>query len=341
MNDIPKEFLQLDLLHRAAACFFELSPWKWVKDADVFGVVDEDSGRTSYCSILGCGGNIRGLAAYLGSEGLSILDDMIAMGPPEDPQALMDRQTCLILQFGKADMLESEDKTVANRLGRKYGKKDCPLFRSYRPMYEPTFLNDQDVQHLRICIQQSIAVALEIKENPDLLSPREPRSRFHRQVKKGPDGPFWSNTFFRPADPVVRPLPLFDFDELKFARLRELLKKTDEVWEVDFRPVPVPTMENGSAYLKRLFLVADRGSGKILASDILKPWERYERYGPLLLAAFEKAGRIPKQIFVRDSLLQVLAYQKLKLLNIEQSCLSKLPLIDVSAENLIKILMRR
>ncbi|MBP2642492.1 MAG: plasmid pRiA4b family protein [Firmicutes bacterium] len=75
-------------LYEIANKLKECSPWQWMDNSDVFVVQDPDSGVIYYCTIMGSGGMHFGVAAYRGTKGLNVLEDM--MDGADDPVLAMD-----------------------------------------------------------------------------------------------------------------------------------------------------------------------------------------------------------------------------------------------------------
>ena len=58
-------------LFQAAQSFYELAPWEWMFDCDIFGVQNHETKEVGYLSVLDNSGEVFGLCVYLGSEGFA------------------------------------------------------------------------------------------------------------------------------------------------------------------------------------------------------------------------------------------------------------------------------
>ena len=145
-------------LYRAAIDFWQIHPWDWVEDTDLFGVKNPEDGEIGYCCVVGALGEFLGLVAYLGTEGLeSYLKIQKSESPEED---ILSTAKCLVASFEDRKFLQKPDHEVIKRLGLKFrGAKSWPLFRSYEPGYYPWYLNQPQVCFLTHALQQQMSVS--------------------------------------------------------------------------------------------------------------------------------------------------------------------------------------
>lgn len=73
-------------LYEAADEFKKAKCWEWMHDDEIFGVKDPETGEVGYCCIMGHLGEHFAIAAYLGSEGLDGLLQLLSGAvEPDDP----------------------------------------------------------------------------------------------------------------------------------------------------------------------------------------------------------------------------------------------------------------
>jgi hypothetical protein len=145
-------------LYRAAIDFWQIQPWHWVDDTDLFGVKNPEDGEIGYCCVVGALGEFLGLVVYLGTEGLeSYLKIQASESPEED---LLSMAKCLVASFEDRRLIQKADHEVIKRLGLKFrGTKSWPLFRSYNPGYYPWYLNQPQVGFLTHALRQAPMLA--------------------------------------------------------------------------------------------------------------------------------------------------------------------------------------
>src|SRR6478735_5216484 len=83
-------------LYEAAERYKEAGIWRWLSNGHLFGVRDPASGEIGYCCVFGNGGEMFGLAVYMGTEGLRTIVDMLAGELDEDP---IFSQHCLLFSL--------------------------------------------------------------------------------------------------------------------------------------------------------------------------------------------------------------------------------------------------
>src|SRR5690606_27853207 len=116
-----------------------------------------------------------------------------------------------------------EDYQVLKDHGRSYrGKKQWPLFRSYKPGYHPWILDAEEVRLLSVVVEQVIQFCLQAKNNPQLLSFYYTKifgRVFDQEANK------WESVEFfeRKLEETLEDSPLF-INELELQELKNSLK---------------------------------------------------------------------------------------------------------------------
>jgi hypothetical protein len=303
-------------LYTAAVAFRDAAPWEWMWDGDVFGVQDPESGENGYCCVMGRGGEHYALGVYLGSEGLEILWDMRreAHKEIEDPIEIIATQLCLMASFEDRNQLRQRDLDLIKTLGLKFrGRNQWPLFRSYRPGYEPWYLTAEEARFLIACLQQSLDVAPRFRANPKLLPQPSPRGSYLVRVaeqrgESAAKGRVWKDTLQRPA-PAPRSTPSMPpLDEERLKRLREL-PSTRGALEMDYFYAGSVIQEDKDArpYLGQVVVAVDVGSGMVVGMNVASLEDAPATTARQLLDTIEGTGMRPGSIEVqRDDLLAAL-----------------------------------
>jgi hypothetical protein len=299
-------------LYTAAVAFRDAAPWQWMWDGDVFGVQDAESGEIGYCCVMGRGGEHYALGVYLGSEGLEILWDMRreAHKEIEDPIEIIATQLCLMASFEDRNQLRQRDLDLIKTLGLKFrGRNQWPLFRSYRPGYEPWYLTAEEARFLTACLQQSLDVAPRFRANPRLLPQPSPRGSYLVRVpeRRGEDW-VWKDTLQRPAPvpPAANAMP--PLDEARLKRLREL-PATRGALEMDYFYSGTIIQEDKEArpYLGQVVVAVDAASGMVVGTNVASLVDAPATAARQLLETIERMGMRPGSIEVqRDDLLAAL-----------------------------------
>src|SRR4030042_3549250 len=107
----PQPSLQeWNTLYRAALDFWQIQPWHWVDDTDLFGVKNPQDGEIGYCCVVGALGEFIGLVFYLGTEGLESYMKIRASESPEED--VLSTGKCLTASFGDRKSLQKRDLEV-------------------------------------------------------------------------------------------------------------------------------------------------------------------------------------------------------------------------------------
>jgi hypothetical protein len=288
-------------LYQAAGEFYNLKPWDWMSDADLFGVLNAESGEIEYCCVMGNAGELYALAVYLGTEGL---DGYLALQSGEmGAEEMLFHQLCLMISFEDRSGLGSKDLQVIKSLGLKFrGRQVWPLMRSYRPGFLPWLLNAQEARILTTALQRTVVVAERFKENQAMLEPPEDDLYFVQVPESRDGGIEWRDRWLPPApleppDPVELPA----VDESRLSLIKQKCEVSHGTWEIDCSFAPFPVGEQGERpYFPRLLIWVDRETKMILGFHLTDNAGYLPEFQARLLEFMEKSGRIPRHISAID-----------------------------------------
>lgn len=259
-------------LFEAATAFKEARCWEWMYNDDLFGVMDPETGEIAYCCIMGELGEQYALGAYLGSEGLQSVLDMME-GPDKLSTDLFFIQKCLMASFENREDLEKEDRAVIKELGLKFrGEKQWPQFRSYEPGLYPWFIDAWECRFLTLALQQALEVSLRCRSSKAILESDQPNA-FLVRVPCNQGGIItWVDQYLEPAPIIKKYVSVEITDELRLRKILASGKSKQAVWEVDtfFAPFPVQEKKNARPYYPKVFLIVDSNTGLILGHEMVK-----------------------------------------------------------------------
>ncbi|MDQ3754185.1 MAG: hypothetical protein M3371_05570 [Acidobacteriota bacterium] len=314
-------------LYEAAVRVKELAPWEWMEESDIFGVQQPETGELGFVSIMGMAEEHFAVALYQGAEGLYGLWDLASGDLEENPQRLLEIPQ-LQASFEDRDGLDKQDREVIKKLGLKFrGAHAWPMFRSYRPGFMPWFVTAEESRFLTLALEQTLAVAPRVRENPDLLVDEDDEEDESYLVRV-------------PApEPVSIPVVL---DVETVGQLKQLPQRDFEL-EIDLLAMPTPIGERGERpSLPYLLLLADARSGMIIGFELMKVESSLaEMQGqiPLKLShTLAQAGTVPTEISVRSEMLLQLLNPLCQILQIKLE-LSDLPGINRAMDSMLGMLM--
>ncbi|MFD1178438.1 DUF6930 domain-containing protein [Paenibacillus puldeungensis] len=291
-------------LYEAAAQFKKMKPWEWLSNIHLFGVKDPKSHKIGYCCVMGNGGEMYGMAVYLGSAGLQTLLQMLNGDLTEvDPLFI---QHCYMLSFDNRDDLYPEEYAQIKQLGLSYrGRNAWPTFRLYEPGYVPWPLTKQeDVTLLTDVIMQSMEVSLSYRKNPDALLEGEHQSFLVRIPDKsaGDNSSTWTSVWLKPEPDEPKAFhSKMMLDEIRMAKAKRAVQHIVGVWEVDSFFVPMPIHEEGRPFYPKMNLIADEASSQILHHGLTKQQEASPNLAEGLLKLIEEHKVVPSLLVSTNS----------------------------------------
>lgn len=258
----------------------DLRPCEYINDTDFFGVKDPDTGEIGYCGITGELGSHIGMNVYRGHDGLGRLIGMINNDFDIMNLGLINPfaiQNCITISFENRNTLENEDRGIIKKLGLKFrGKNQWPWFRSYKPGYEPYFLDSPEVDFLTTIMEQALIIIKRVRNNKKSKF-RKGRldgdfSLLTRYPEKSGDKVEWKEKYITPH-PAVKEKIKVEFDELMLRRISKNVAKQVAPWEIiSFygNSVINNPEEDPKPYVPIVSAIVDQNSGMVLYPIITK-----------------------------------------------------------------------
>jgi hypothetical protein len=325
-------------LYQAAGRFYELQPWTWLYEDQLFGVVNPEDGQLGYCSVMGNMGEHLALALYLGDEGLSSFFDLSLAEGADAVDAFLG-QRAMQASFEDRDELADEDRRVIRDLGLKFrGRQAWPMFRDYTPGYAPWYLTAAQARFLTLALWQAVEVAARLRDQPEALIALEESKCLVRVSRPAAEGLVWTDEWQALPDEVLLPALTFHLDEEKMAALRRKAGRKERrgAYELDhfYFPGAIRERRGERPFFAQEVMVADHGTGMILASHLATPGELGEVVAHLMQETLLAAPAWPQQIGVRREALAILLAPIAEPLGIEVVEVEELPAIAEAREML-------
>jgi hypothetical protein len=257
-------------LYEAAVRLKELSPWKWMTETDVFGVKDPKTEEIGFVSVMGLLGEHYAVSLYPNPRALYDFWALEEAGPQINPDALLEIPQ-LQISFEDRGELEDRDRKVIKELGFKFrGRKQWPMFRSYRPGFFPWVLEAEEARSLAEALDQLLEVAPRFKEDHSLLVPDD-ESYLVRVAHQEGGTRVWEDAVMEvpPPEPVSIEI---EMDPEVLESLASLPQSGHEL-EVDLFMFPTPIQgERGARpVFPYMLLVVEAESGMVLGTELLEP----------------------------------------------------------------------
>ena len=215
-------------------------------------------------------------------------------GPEINPDALLEIPQ-LQTSFEDRGELDNRDRKVIKELGFKFrGRKEWPMFRSYRPGFFPWFLEAEEARSLAEALDQLLEVAPRFKEDRSLLVPEDERSYLVRVVHQEDSTRVWEDTVMEV--PLPEPVSIQIKMDPEVLESFESLPHSGHELEMDLFMFPTP-IQQGEKGVRPMFpymlLVVDAGSGMVVGTELLEAAPSLEAMwgsAPLAVARHNSPG---------------------------------------------------
>ena len=328
------------LLFQEALKYKEQKPWDYFSDSELIAIEDPIAQITCYCSIFGAAGELFGVGAYLGRNGLAGFLDISEQRV--DPSEILAAQDCLMLSFEDREFLSKEDLHLIKQLGLKFrGKSNYPQVLRHEPGFEAMLIQSQvEVQlFTRVLTQLNAAIPLvkNIKLSPSSVIFEEEILYWfcEKDIWKGEIRPLGE----RPERRLFTMNPM-TVDDITLHRMKKYPKSTSRI-EFDFFMSISPIREpKHRAYYPFLFLMVDHHSGMILGVEIAAGHEALsEALKKIILAHLNNTKSIPQALLVSNAQLFKALTPLSKLLGIAVQKVDYLEELTPVKENLLTQMM--
>jgi hypothetical protein len=329
-------------LYQTAIEFKKIESWKWMNDTDLFGVQNPKSKEIGYCCILGSLGEFFSLNVYLGSRGLQgYLKIQSGQIEPGDIESL-NVQDCLSASFTDKNDLRDKDLETIKKLGLKFrGKNNWPLFRRYEPGFYPWYIDKGDAKFLILALKQAKEVALQVKENKDLLTLKHNLLLVRIPEKKGKKL-IWKEEWIEPAPPQRKEVIIPEVDEERIEGLRNEILRKEGCWEVDFffSPFTIQEKKDERPYYPYACLFLDHKTWLIIGSEISNHSEYKKEFQDRFLSIINENNIIPEEVLVKRDIVYRLFRPITRGLDIKIKMVKRLEGIKEAQYSMIEYMMK-
>ncbi|MGH7847847.1 MAG: DUF7309 domain-containing protein [Candidatus Binatia bacterium] len=329
-------------LYEVANTFRDAEPWRWMWDADLFGVQNPQSGEIGYCCVLGQLGEVFGLVVYLGTKGLEqhrkIQSGKIHPGSLD----MAYNQHCLTAWFGDRKDLDEPDREVVSALGLKWRRTNSwPQFRSLQPGYLPWYLSEDEANYLALSLEQALEIALQFARESDLLVGPSKNHYLVRVPVKEPAGWRWESRWLKPAPTTMATVRCYHLDEVRLQRIKRTSQALPCIWEVDAYYTPMPVDGDNRPFFPYSLLCADHDSGLVFGTALAQPSTWETEFPTSLLDCMENHNFMPRVLWLRKKELRELFEPLASRLGIQVQVTKKLPAVDRAKRAMFKFLTKR
>lgn len=338
-------------LFAAAGAFRDAACWRFMDDTDLFAVKDPASGVIYYCSVMGRGGQMFGLAAYKGEKGFAGYKRILAGEFEETPMDALYVQDCYMISFEDRELLYKRDLELIKSLGLKFRGRDAwPQFQDYASGMSPAGIEKvETIELLRLILEQAVRIGERfLRGEIKLEGGASARGKkCLTLVLETVDGkPAWKDIWTEPPRPYVEPAPECLLDDAVAARLAELkktVKRRFHSLELGFFFMPARIgPEGGPQYHPFMCLMVDGGSGAVMGVGLSEgAGKRYTPFYKTIAEVLKKAAVLPDEILVGNDE----AFEAMKrfasIIGAKLSMAKNMPGIDAARESFEEFMTNR
>ncbi|MBO8173091.1 MAG: plasmid pRiA4b ORF-3 family protein [Bacillaceae bacterium] len=325
-----KEAIWQRLFDQAVA-YKKLKPWQWMSDDQIIAVQLPDSGEMAYCSVLGAMGEEFGLVIYLGDDGLrSMQETMRGTSSIDD---IVSVQRSILVSFSDRDELDKEDYELIVWLGRSFrGKKQWPMFRSFKPGYYPWYLDEDEAEIASIVLEQVIDVAVTAKADEELV-PDQSHAQWFARIPDATGGQLvWCDSMIKPElrQKHSGPSPLY-VSEFEMKKLQKQISgKLDTVIEFGSFHFgdPIQDHPDQRPYFLKVVVGIDLKEGLVIYHSPVGYENFPEAFQTSFLDMIQRLGKRPAEVRVEGMENHNILQPVFKALSIKGTPVDKLELLD-------------
>lgn len=309
--------------------FQKLKPWEVMFDEHIFAVEDPVTQEHIYCSVLGGGDEMFGLAVYIGNDGYRSL--MAAMTEDNSNFEFVLNQRSLLMSFEDREDLEKEEYALIKSYDVPFrGRKSWPSFMSYKPGYYPWLMDDEEARLMLLGIERSFEVYEEIMgglELPDMLFDEEVLVKVPREE----NGVFiFDNQVVgleeeeNDVGETVAPLAISELELKRVEKLKTMQASIE--FSMEYVNMPVQEDPDQRPIFPLLVLAVDRTQGMAIYYNLLTESPDPGVQQSEFVKMIESLEGIPENIMIDHQTARVLEplFEKV---NINVDVYSDLPLI--------------
>ncbi|SHH95316.1 DUF7309 domain-containing protein [Clostridium grantii] len=298
-KDINNNFEEL---FQKAKEFNEVKPWQWLGGTDVFGIKLHDMDEIVFCSVMGMGEELYGMAIYKGIRGIESYFKMLDRDYDLDEEAIHIQQA-ITIDFVDRNEVTSQDYELIKDSGIKFrGKKQWPILREYEPGFIPWFAEEENLILMGRILDKAKDYVLYLKDNMDKAALMQEGKCHVREF-------YEDNSFKEKVVDYIKLNEEYDslieipivYDDLSIRRIKKQCKKTNVVLEIDAFYDLMPVEEEDQVpYFHGILMIVDVDEEYIIGNHITHPYNMAEEFQRYLLEFFNEKNELPRKVLISN-----------------------------------------
>ncbi|WP_026477738.1 DUF7309 domain-containing protein [Alkaliphilus transvaalensis] len=298
---------ELQELFKKAEKFRGLDPWQWLVEDDIFAVKFQNMEETIICSVLGSKGGARGIAFYVGGDGIESYF-RLHEGRYDQQLEQIHITDSFVLYFDEVSKNEEGDSILLMNSGIDFGRdKELPIFRRNEPGYVPRVLVGDELE-LVSRILSVVNYGIEVEGL--LIDLQNRRLKIEKKcpvVKVNIDGKYVNTLLSYEClkqeciESINKPRPK-PCDELMLKRISKSYESSHYILEMDYFNYGVGVDDEGRPYFPAVLLIVDEGTN-IVGYQITQPDLAEEAWQQYMIEWIKEKKILPYKMILRNKTL--------------------------------------
>lgn len=319
--------------------FQQLKPWEIMTDEQIFAIEDPETGEYLFCSVLGAGGEMHGLAVYIGLDGFFSLVD--SMGNIKSGEEIVKHQHSLLVSFEDRTDLEKEEYDLIKTYDVPFrGKKAWPSFISFQPGFYPWMLDEDEARQMYLALKETIKMYEELKDGltlPHLINDEKMvvKVLVHDDLEDDFQNHTSNITDIVEAVSIEKYVGYSFPSELDIKRATKKSKPLGRTVEfsLTYLNIPIQRVEGERPIFPATVIVADHDEGMIYHHDIFDTEINIQIVQNEFLNIFSHLEGVPKEILTDHRTYSYMT-PLLEHFNTHVEIVEELPIIDAVLEDM-------
>ena len=300
-----------EILHLSGD-LFQLAPWEYLEESDIFGVKTSVTGNTYFISVMGSAGHLRAISAYQGNRALEQFWKF-QENTNAEPESILTIPH-MILSYESKSNLDKAQIELFKETGIDHGKgKEWPDLRRIIPGLFPALPEDNYLDDFKEVLLQTINVGSRAKTGISFVHPEDQDEVTYliREPVKRSGKLIWYDRYR-----TIAPEDEFFNINFELAEINALssFRRTSAIVQAGFRMLPTPVREkNLPDHFPFTVMVTDKKSGIIYGAELLSPIPDYhsmiERVPSTIIKILTRHKQRPLRVEIKDPLLYELMKQ--------------------------------
>ncbi|MCK5762808.1 MAG: hypothetical protein KAH05_01690, partial [Clostridiales bacterium] len=317
----------------------ELKPWKWLDDADIFGIHRIETNEDYFICVIGGAGESYGIIIYEELDGLKSYFQQVK-GEFDHPGEAIHVIEAIAIHYDKKSYLNPVDIEMMKKLGITFkGKNYWPHVIVYEPGYLPDAIDVNDMSEIAEVLEVVKDMVVLFKNEPQRLTSLRDDQIYIREESIG--GTFrdtkktYEELFMSESNEISVPVYV---NELELKRVEKACKRTLDIWELDsfYHIKPVQDNEDETPFFPAMILAVNAKNKMIIGQHITHPDDQDEDFQRYILKMISELKVIPKEVYMKSDRLIRTVLPVLDSMKIEIIPKNKLEIIPDIKQDLFK-----